>query len=108
MAEQILVPLKRNDRVEVIIPYLEKVTQPGMRVVFLAHYPVDRLMINYRGDLRSRSAAGEIHDSEINWWRDRRVSMEVVIQTRLAMGLPASCPLRKQSPGGSRKTLPSV
>ena len=37
-----------------------------MRVVFLAPYPVDRLMINYRGDLRSHSAAGEIHDSEIN------------------------------------------
>jgi hypothetical protein len=36
MAEQILVPLKRNDRVEEMIPYIEKVTRLGMGVVFLA------------------------------------------------------------------------
>ena len=35
MAEQVLVPLKRNDRVEEIIPYVEKVTRPGMEVGFL-------------------------------------------------------------------------
>ena len=40
-AEQTLVLLKRNDRVEEIIPYAEKVTQPGMRVVFLVPYPVN-------------------------------------------------------------------
>jgi len=34
MAEQVLVPLKRNDRVEEIIPYVEKVTRPSMEVVF--------------------------------------------------------------------------
>ena len=34
-------------------------------------------MINYRGDLKSYSSAVDIHDSGINWWRDRRLSMEV-------------------------------
>ena len=34
-AEQVLVPLKRNARVEEIIPYVEKVTRPSMEVVFL-------------------------------------------------------------------------
>jgi hypothetical protein len=34
MAEQILVTLKRHDRIEEIIPYLEKVAQPGTTVVF--------------------------------------------------------------------------
>ncbi|MBI4524174.1 MAG: hypothetical protein HY695_10230 [Deltaproteobacteria bacterium] len=43
MAEKILVPLKRDDRVGEIIPYLEKVTQPGMSVVFLIHHPVNGL-----------------------------------------------------------------
>ncbi len=40
-AEKILVPLKRHDRVEEVIPYIEKVTQPGMSVVFLIHHPVN-------------------------------------------------------------------
>jgi hypothetical protein len=41
MAEKILVPLNRHDRVEEVIPYIEKVTQPGMSVVFLIHHPVN-------------------------------------------------------------------
>jgi len=41
MTEQILVPLKRHDRLEEIIPYLEKISKPGMRVVFLIPYPVE-------------------------------------------------------------------
>ena len=43
MGEKILVPLKRHDRVEEVIPYIEKVTQPGMSVVFLIHRPVNGL-----------------------------------------------------------------
>ncbi len=38
MAEKILVPLKRHDRVEEMIPYIEKVTQPGVSVLFLVHH----------------------------------------------------------------------
>jgi hypothetical protein len=41
MAGQILVPLKRHDRIEEILPYLEKIAQPGMRVVFLVPYPIE-------------------------------------------------------------------
>jgi hypothetical protein len=43
MAEKILVPLNRHDRVEEVIPYIEKVTQPGTSVVFLIHHPVNGL-----------------------------------------------------------------
>jgi hypothetical protein len=35
MAKEIVVALKRKDQVEEIIPYIEKVAQPGMAVVFL-------------------------------------------------------------------------
>ena len=38
MAKQILVSLRRDDRVEEIIPYVEKVAQPGMKVIFLMRY----------------------------------------------------------------------
>jgi hypothetical protein len=40
MAGNILVPLKRHDRIEDIFPYIEQVTHPGMRVVFLVQHPV--------------------------------------------------------------------
>ena len=43
MAKQILVPMKRNDRVEDFIAYIEKVARPGMKVVFMVRYPVDGL-----------------------------------------------------------------
>ncbi len=43
MAEKILVSLKRHDRVEEMIPYIEKVTQPGTSVVFLVHDRVNSL-----------------------------------------------------------------
>jgi hypothetical protein len=40
MNKQILVPMKRNDRAEEMIPYIEKVAWPGMKVVFLMRYPL--------------------------------------------------------------------
>ncbi len=44
MAKQIVVALKRDDRVEQILPSLEKIAEPGTRVVFLIPYPVDGVM----------------------------------------------------------------
>jgi hypothetical protein len=41
MNKKILVPLGQYDRSEEMIPYVEKVTRPGMKVVFLVLYPVD-------------------------------------------------------------------
>ncbi|TMA09901.1 MAG: universal stress protein [Deltaproteobacteria bacterium] len=41
VAKQIVVPLTRHDRIEEIIPYLEEIAKPGMRVVFLVPYGVE-------------------------------------------------------------------
>jgi hypothetical protein len=41
MNKKILVPLGQYDRSEEMIPYIEKVARPGMKVVFLMRYPVD-------------------------------------------------------------------
>jgi hypothetical protein len=41
MNKKILVPLGQNDRTDEMIPYIEKVARPGMKVVFLVRYPVD-------------------------------------------------------------------
>jgi hypothetical protein len=40
MAAKFLVPLKRHDQIEEIVPYIEKVAEPGTSVVFLVHHPV--------------------------------------------------------------------
>ena len=62
MAEQILVPLKSNDRLEEIIPYIEEIAKPGMKAVFLVRYPVDGL----------------------EWLRDHWVTMESPREAMLA------------------------
>jgi len=51
MNNRILVPLKRDDRLEEIVPYIEKVARPGASVVFLIRHPVSGLkwLQAYRG-----------------------------------------------------------
>ena len=41
MSKKILVPLGQYDRSEEMIPYIENVARPEMKVVFLVRYPVD-------------------------------------------------------------------
>ena len=43
MTGQILVPLRRGDRIEDAIPYLEQIACPGCRVILLIHYSVEGL-----------------------------------------------------------------
>jgi hypothetical protein len=38
---QILVPLRRNDKIEDVVPYLEQIARPGSRVILLIHYSVE-------------------------------------------------------------------
>jgi hypothetical protein len=40
---QILVPLRRGDRIEDVIPYLEQIARPGCKVTLLIHYSVEGL-----------------------------------------------------------------
>jgi hypothetical protein len=41
MNKKILIPLGQYDRSEKMVPYIENVARPGMKVVFLVRYPVD-------------------------------------------------------------------
>jgi hypothetical protein len=38
---RILVPLRRNDRIEDVVPYLEQIARPGCKVTLLVHYSVE-------------------------------------------------------------------
>jgi len=55
MAKQILVPISRNDRVKEMIPYVERVAHPEMKVVFLLRYPMD----GFDEYIRAGMATGE-------------------------------------------------
>ena len=48
MNKKILVPLGQYDRSEEMIPYVENVARPGMKVVFLVRYPVDGIHLGER------------------------------------------------------------
>jgi hypothetical protein len=38
VAGQILISLRGSDRIEQFLPYIEKVAQPGTKIIFLVHY----------------------------------------------------------------------
>ncbi len=56
MAEQILAPLKRHDRIEEIIPYLKKITKP-MKLAFL--FPSTYKVVPAQGALGNRVEIAE-------------------------------------------------
>ncbi len=41
MPERILIALRKEDRIEEMIPYLERIAKPGVKVVFLVPYMID-------------------------------------------------------------------
>jgi hypothetical protein len=46
MNKKILVPMKRNDRAEDFIPFIEKVARPGTTVIFMLSYPAEGLRLS--------------------------------------------------------------
>ncbi|HWP57367.1 MAG TPA: hypothetical protein VNL14_05730 [Candidatus Acidoferrales bacterium] len=57
MSKEILVAMKSQDRIQDILPCLEKVAQPGTKVTFLIKYPVDGFIRSNEDELFSRSLA---------------------------------------------------
>lgn len=42
MSQQVLVPIKGHDNIEEILPYLEDIARPDMKIVFLVHFGTNR------------------------------------------------------------------
>jgi hypothetical protein len=57
MSKEILVNFKSYDRVEDILPCLERVAQPGTKVTFLVRYPVDGIISIRSNEVFGRAAA---------------------------------------------------
>lgn len=73
MAEQILAPLKRHDRIEEIIPYLKKITKP-MKLAFLfpSTYKVvpAQVVLGNRGEIDVDLYAGTLRKALRNYSPD--------------------------------------
>lgn len=90
MAKQILVPLKRHDRIGEIIPYLEKIAKPEIRVVFLIPYPVETwlwLQDHWVTAESPRKAmlAGRTITARYSWEAQRGLAEEMVFPARQAL-----------------------
>jgi len=87
MAKQILVPITRNDRVKGIIHCVERIAQPGMKVVFLLQFPLD----GFDGHLRAARVTEETaiyNPTEVRkiaegytWESQQRLAQQKVLPT---------------------------
>lgn len=60
MAREILVALKSEDRLSQMIPYIQKIAQSGMRVVFLLRFsPQPALTVSRHDSIEARPLEGE-------------------------------------------------
>ncbi len=90
MASQILVPLRGSDRIEQLLPYIEKVVQPGLKVTFLVHYGhpafhelIGQLLAIHTGVTPSR-LPGQLNHAEIVQ-QQMRLAVQKVAPAGLAL-----------------------
>ena len=90
MEGKILVGLGPQDQVEEIIPYLERLAKPGMKVVCFIRYPVESR--DYLRDhwvttdsTRSAMAAGKKLMARYSWDAQKRLAEEKVVPVSEAM-----------------------
>jgi hypothetical protein len=66
MSRQLLVPIKGRDRIEDLLPYLEDLARPGMKIVFLVHFGVNRFadlagqLLEIQGGLPTKFTADSV------------------------------------------------
>ena len=90
MADQILVPSGGSDRIEQLLPYIEKVVQPGLKVTFLIHYGlpafhglIGQLLAIHTGVTSSRLPGQFNHDEIVK--QQMRLAMEKVAPACFAL-----------------------
>ncbi len=90
MTQEILVPIAKRDRIHDVLPYLEEIARPGMRVVFLVRYPADGFysslarLENMQTGVQMRITAREIA-VKYAWDEQRRIAEERVSPARKAL-----------------------
>jgi nucleotide-binding universal stress UspA family protein len=88
---QILVPLRRNDKIEDVVPYLEQIARPGSRVILLIHYSVEGL-----DWLQSKLAVSVIEEEKLVAKKNTFLALEPLRQRDVTVALDIYAgPLRK-------------
>ena len=91
MTGQILVPLRRNDRIEDVVPYLEQIARPGSRVILLIHYSVEGL-----DWLQSKSMSSVIKERKLVADKNTFLALEPLRERDVMVALDIYAgPLRK-------------
>ena len=91
MTGQILVPLRRNDKIDDVVPYLEQIAQPGCKVTLLVHYSVENLDC-----FQSKLAASVIEEQKLVAEKDTFLALEPLRErdVKVALDIYAG-PLKK-------------
>jgi hypothetical protein len=90
MARQILIPFNSNLRMKETLSVIEEAAQPGMRVVFLFRYPLDRwawMRDHYikTTSLKTAMLAGKKVMEKYSWEGQRALAEEKVAPWRYAL-----------------------
>jgi len=96
MKKLILVPMKRDDRAEDLLPYVEEVARPGTKVVFMAPYPVEGFRWSYEEYGRKAIEEGISLVNYYNWdtnLQKARERMAPAIEALSAQGIDAAVDL---------------
>jgi hypothetical protein len=88
---QILVPLRRNDKIEDVVPYLEQIALPGSRVILLVHYSVEGI-----DWLQSKSLPSVIQEQKLVAKKNTFLALEPLRERDVTVALDIYAgPLRK-------------
>jgi hypothetical protein len=85
MKKLILVPLKRSDRAEDLLPYVEEVARPDMKAVFMVPYPVDGF--RWSGEQFGRKAIeeGKRMAAYYDWDTNRKKANDLIAPVMKAL-----------------------
>ena len=90
MAHQVLIPFNPHFRMKETLPVIEAAAKPGMRVVFLIRYPLDRwawMRDHYitTSSLRTAMLEGKAVIDRYSWEGQRALAEEIVAPWRYAL-----------------------
>jgi hypothetical protein len=88
---QILVPLRRGDKIEDVVPYLDQITRSGCKVTLLIHYSVEGL-----DWFQSKSRTSVIKEQKLVTGKNNFLALEPLREKGVMVALDIYAgPLRK-------------
>jgi len=108
MKKIILVPLKRNDRPEDFIPYIEEVARAGMTAVFMVPYPIDGFRWSRAEGGRKAIEEGIRLANYYKWDTNLRKAKDLIARTRDSLSVKGIDVAAELYAGNTRKAVRAV